>query len=107
MTEPVYALEPDLPRNARFARWLLFRLLAGLTQGSLTVYEGAQRFHFGDPDAALCAGGLDKDLAKTLAPRPPREKVSGSAIASPVARWVSSLVWVKQRLPIGSAACRD
>jgi cyclopropane-fatty-acyl-phospholipid synthase len=55
MTDPVYALEPDIPRNARVARWLLFRVLAGLAQGSLTVHEGSQQFHFGDPDATLCA----------------------------------------------------
>ena len=27
MTNPVFALEPDIPRNVRVARWLLFRLL--------------------------------------------------------------------------------
>lgn len=41
MTDPVFALEPDMPRNARVARWLLFRLLNGLRVGSLTVREGA------------------------------------------------------------------
>ncbi|WP_409258235.1 hypothetical protein, partial [Klebsiella pneumoniae] len=25
MTDPVFALEPDVPRNVRLARWLLFR----------------------------------------------------------------------------------
>ncbi|VDC08250.1 hypothetical protein BANRA_00204 [Klebsiella pneumoniae] len=54
MTDPVFALEPDVPRNVRLARWLLFRLLSGLREGSLTVREGAQTFHFGDP-AARCA----------------------------------------------------
>ncbi|MCS5932062.1 hypothetical protein LNQ03_13680 [Klebsiella pneumoniae subsp. pneumoniae] len=49
MTDPVFALEPDVPRNVRLARWLLFRLLSGLREGSLTVREGAQTFHFGDP----------------------------------------------------------
>ena len=29
MTDPVFALEPDIPRNVRVARWLLFRLLNG------------------------------------------------------------------------------
>ena len=53
MTDPVFALEPDVPRNVRLARWLLFRLLSGLREGSLTVREGAQTFHFGDPAAAL------------------------------------------------------
>lgn len=55
MTDPVYALEPDYPRNARMARWLLFRLLGDLQQGSLTVREGSQTFHFGDASAALHA----------------------------------------------------
>ena len=30
MTDPVFALEPDIPRNLRVARWLLFRVLSGL-----------------------------------------------------------------------------
>ena len=55
MTDPVFALEPDIPRNVRIARWLLFRLLSGIREGSLTVREGAQTFHFGDPTAALRA----------------------------------------------------
>lgn len=55
MTEPVFALEPDIPRNVRAARWLLFRLLSGLSGGSLTVREGAQTFHFGEAAAALRA----------------------------------------------------
>ena len=55
MTDPVYAFEPDYPRNARMARWLLFRLLGDLQQGSLTVREGNQTFHFGDASAALHA----------------------------------------------------
>lgn len=76
MTDPVYALEPDLPRNARLARWLLFRLLAGLTQGSLTVLDGAQRFHFGDPDAALCAE------VRVLTPAVYRRLLTGGSIAA-------------------------
>ncbi len=36
MTDPVFALEPDIPRNVRIARWLLFRLLSGIRGGSLT-----------------------------------------------------------------------
>ena len=55
MTEPVFALEPDIPRNVRIARWLLFRLLSGIRHGSLTVREGAQTFHFGEAAAALRA----------------------------------------------------
>jgi hypothetical protein len=42
MTDPVFALEPDMPRNARVARWLLFRLLNGLRVGSLTLREGGR-----------------------------------------------------------------
>lgn len=49
MTDPVFALEPDVPRNVRLARWLLFRLLSGLREGSLTVREGAQTFHLATP----------------------------------------------------------
>ena len=55
MTDPVFALEPDIPRNVRVARWLLFRLLNGLRGGSLTLREGAQTFQFGDASAALHA----------------------------------------------------
>ncbi len=76
MTDPVYALEPDMPRNARLARWLLFRLLAGLTRGSLTVIDGAQRFHFGDPDAALCAE------VRVLSPRVYRRLLTGGSLAA-------------------------
>lgn len=49
MTDPVFALEPDIPRNVRIARWLLFRLLSGIREGSLTVREGAQTFHLATP----------------------------------------------------------
>ncbi|MFI8417593.1 class I SAM-dependent methyltransferase [Serratia sp. NPDC078593] len=55
MTDPVYAIETAIPRNARVARWLLFRLLAGLRHGALIVREGTQTFHFGDPEASLVA----------------------------------------------------
>ncbi|MFQ8718734.1 MAG: SAM-dependent methyltransferase, partial [Enterobacter hormaechei] len=55
MTNPVFALEPDIPRNVRVARWLLFRLLNGLRGGSLTLREGAQTFQFGDASTALHA----------------------------------------------------
>ncbi len=52
MTDPVFALEPDIPRNVRIARWLLFRLLSGIRGGSLTLREGAQTFHFGETSSA-------------------------------------------------------
>ena len=55
MTDPVFALEPDIPRNVRIARWLLFRLLSGIRGGSRTRREGAQAFHFGGTSAALLA----------------------------------------------------
>lgn len=55
MTDPAFALEPDIPRNVRIARWLLFRLLSGIRGGSLTLREGAQTFHFGDASAPLRA----------------------------------------------------
>lgn len=44
MIDPTFALEPDIPRNLRVARWFLFRMLSGLRQGSVTVREGAQSF---------------------------------------------------------------
>lgn len=49
MTDPVFALEPDVPRNVRLARWLLFRLLSGLREGSLTVREGHRLFILATP----------------------------------------------------------
>ncbi|MFT2796122.1 class I SAM-dependent methyltransferase [Serratia sp. N21D137] len=55
MTDPAFALESDIPRNARIARWLLFRLLSGIREGSLTVSEGQQTLHFGDESSALRA----------------------------------------------------
>jgi cyclopropane-fatty-acyl-phospholipid synthase len=55
MTDPVLALERDIPRSARVARWLLFRLLKGIRHGSLTICEGAQVTHFGDATATLRA----------------------------------------------------
>jgi len=55
MSDPVFVLEPDIPRNVRVARWLLFRLLKGLRGGSLTLRDGAQTFQFGDTSAALHA----------------------------------------------------
>ncbi|UAN62506.1 cyclopropane-fatty-acyl-phospholipid synthase family protein [Serratia sp. JSRIV006] len=55
MTDPAFALESDIPRNARIARWLLFRLLSGIREGLLTVREGQQTLHFGDESSALRA----------------------------------------------------
>lgn len=55
MTDPAFAIESDIPRNARIARWLLFRLLSGIREGSLTVREGQQTLHFGDESSALRA----------------------------------------------------
>ncbi|WP_431223996.1 class I SAM-dependent methyltransferase [Serratia sp. L9] len=55
MTDPAFALESDIPRNARIARWLLFRLLSGIREGSLTVREGQQPLHFGDESSTLRA----------------------------------------------------
>ncbi|HDX4048034.1 TPA: class I SAM-dependent methyltransferase [Enterobacter soli] len=55
MTDPVFALEPDIPCTLRLARWLLFRVLSGLREGSLTVREGAQVIHFGNMSAELRA----------------------------------------------------
>ncbi|HEJ9057758.1 TPA: class I SAM-dependent methyltransferase [Serratia fonticola] len=55
MTDPAFALESDIPRNARIARWLLFRLLSSIREGSLTVREGRQTLHFGDESSALRA----------------------------------------------------
>ena len=60
MTDPVFALEPDIPRNVRIARWLLFRLLSGIREGALTVREGAQTFHFGDPAAGRLPAFTDR-----------------------------------------------
>lgn len=44
MTDPTFAIEPDIPRNLRVARWFLFRMLSGLRQGSVTVREGPRSF---------------------------------------------------------------
>lgn len=76
MTDPVYALEPDYPRNARMARWLLFRLLGDLQQGSLTVREGNQTFHFGDASAALHAD------VEVLSPSVYRRLLTGGSLAA-------------------------
>ncbi|WP_226051482.1 cyclopropane-fatty-acyl-phospholipid synthase family protein [Dickeya chrysanthemi] len=76
MTEPVFALESDVPRTIRFARRLLFRLLAGLQQGSLTVREGSQTFHFGDAAASLRAE------VSILSPDVYRRLLTGGSIAA-------------------------
>ena len=76
MTDPAYAIAPEIPRTARLARWLLFRLLAGLTQGSLTLHEGGQRFHFGDENADLRAE------VQVLSPLVWRRLLSGGSLAA-------------------------
>lgn len=53
MTDPVLALDPAVPRKARVARWILFRLLSGIRGGMLTVREGAHSVRFGDEASAL------------------------------------------------------
>ncbi|QKJ86270.1 Class I SAM-dependent methyltransferase [Paramixta manurensis] len=55
MTDPAFALQPDIPCSDRIARRLLFRLLSGIRGGSLTLREGGQAFHFGDASSALSA----------------------------------------------------
>ncbi|RAU30727.1 cyclopropane-fatty-acyl-phospholipid synthase family protein [Enterobacter sp. RIT418] len=76
MTDPVFALEPDVPRNARLARWLLFRLLSGLRGGSITVREGAQTFHFGDSASALRA------QVQIVSPRVYSRLLAGGSLAA-------------------------
>lgn len=76
MTDPVFALEPDVPRNARLARWLLFRLLSGLRGGSITVREGAQTFHFGDSVSALRA------QVQIVSPRVYSRLLAGGSLAA-------------------------
>lgn len=81
MTDPVFALEPDIPRNVRIARWLLFRLLSGIRHGSLTVREGAQAFQFGDASAALRAE------VHILSPRVYWRALTGGSLAAAEA-WI-------------------
>ena len=81
MTDPVFALEPDIPRNVRIARWLLFRLLSGIRHGSLTVREGAQTFQFGDASAALRAE------VHILSPRVYWRALTGGSLAAAEA-WI-------------------
>ena len=55
MTNSSFALESSGARNVRVARRLLFRLLKDIRGSAVTVYEGEQAFHFGEPSAALHA----------------------------------------------------
>ncbi|QIX98276.1 cyclopropane-fatty-acyl-phospholipid synthase family protein [Cedecea sp. FDAARGOS_727] len=55
MTDPAFALDLDIPRNVRIARWLLLRLMSGIRVGSLTVREGTHCLQFGDASASLRA----------------------------------------------------
>ncbi|MRS91771.1 methyltransferase domain-containing protein [Enterobacteriaceae bacterium RIT714] len=91
MTDPVYALEPECPRNARMARWLLFRLLGELQQGSLTVREGNQTFHFGDASAALHAD------VEILSSAVYRRVLTGGSLAAAEA-WMDG-EWETHQLP--------
>ncbi|WP_312739522.1 cyclopropane-fatty-acyl-phospholipid synthase family protein [Cedecea neteri] len=76
MTNPAFALEPDVPRSVRIARWLLFRLLSGIEQGSVTVREGSQTFHFGDATASLSAG------VQVISPRVYWRVLTGGSLAA-------------------------
>ena len=61
MTDPVFALEPDIPRNVRIARWLLFRLLSG---ANLSVWRRvcriARRSHYSLPQGVLAGADRGK-----------------------------------------------
>jgi len=81
MTDPVFALDPAVPRNARIARWLLFRLLSGISEGSLTVHEGTQSVHFGDAASPLRAD------VHVLAPGVYRRLLTGGSLAAAEA-WI-------------------
>lgn len=76
MTNPAFALEPDVPRSIRIARWLLFRLLSGIEQGAVTVREGSQTFHFGDAAASLSAG------VQVISPRVYWRVLTGGSLAA-------------------------
>lgn len=76
MTNPAFALEPDVPRSIRIARWLLFRLLSGIEQGSVTVREGSQTFHFGDAAASLSVG------VQVISPRVYWRVLTGGSLAA-------------------------
>ncbi len=81
MTDPAFAIEPDIPRTVRLARWLLFRLLTGIRQGSLTLHEGNQTFHFGDATAPLRAE------VRILTPAVYRRVLTGGSLAAAEA-WI-------------------
>lgn len=55
MTNSSFVLESAIARNVRVARRLLFRLLNDIRGSAITVYEGEQSFHFGEPSAAMQA----------------------------------------------------
>lgn len=76
MTDPAFALESAIPRNARIARWLLFRLLSGIREGSITVREGQQTLHFGDESSTLRAE------VQILAPRVYWRLLTGGSLAA-------------------------
>ena len=84
MTDPVFALEPDIPRNVRLARWLLFRLLSGIRGGSLTLREGAQTFHFGETSSALHAD------VQILTPAVYWRVLTGGSLAAAEAGWTAN-----------------
>ncbi|WP_407129328.1 class I SAM-dependent methyltransferase [Citrobacter cronae] len=90
MTDPVFALDPDVPRNLRVARWLLFRMLSGLRQGSVTVREGEQTLHFGDVSAELRAD------VHILSPRVYWRVLKGGSLAAAEA-WMDG-EWETQQL---------
>lgn len=90
MTNPAFALEPDVPRSVRIARWLLFRLLSGIEQGSVTVREGSQAFHFGDTTASLSAG------VQVNSPRVYWRVLTGGSLAAAEA-WMDG-DWVTEEL---------
>ncbi len=71
-------------RARALARWLLFRLLSGLREGSLTVREGAQTFHFGDPAAALRAE------ARVCTPEVYWRLLTGGSLAAPRPGWTAT-----------------
>lgn len=84
MTDPVFALEPDVPRNLRVARWLIFRMLSGLRRGSVTMREGEQTLHFGDVSAELRAE------VHILSPTVYWRVLKGGSLAAAEARWTES-----------------
>lgn len=92
MTDPAYALESDLPRNIRLARWFFFRLLLGLQQGSLVIREGAQIFQFGDPAAAL------KAEVTILSPKVYWRLLTGGSLAA-AEGWMDG-EWETHQLPV-------